>query len=99
MKDYDEILKQIPSQAWQYVEAEYSENEDGSGSLQFFWDDKTHPELAPLNELTNDQWNDFVITSLNRSLDNELAAISEPDNRNDGEGRELDQESDPEVPS
>jgi len=99
MKDYDEILKRIPQQAWQYLEAEYEEAENGEGLIQFFWDDEEHPELAPLNELDDDQWNDFVITALNRSLDNELAAISEPGNRDDGEGGELDQESDSEVPS
>ena len=36
MKPYDEILNQIPQGAWQYVEAEYKESEDGDGTIQFF---------------------------------------------------------------
>jgi hypothetical protein len=95
MKDYTELLKQIPAEAWQYVEAEYQEDDEGNGSLQFYWDPDEHPELAPLNQLDDEQWDDFVLTSLNRSLDNgTFDAELEPSNRNDGEGGELDQESD-----
>jgi len=95
MNDYTELLNQIPAEAWQYVEAEYQEDDEGNGSLQFFWDPDEHPELAPLSQLDDDQWNDFVTTSLNRSLDNEtFDADPESSDRNDGEGGELDQESD-----
>ncbi len=97
MKDYTELLNQIPAQSWQYVEAEYQEDEEGNGSLQFFWDSEAHPELAPLNQLDDEQWNDFVTTSLNRSLENDDFdgnGDSEPSDRNDGESGELDQESD-----
>lgn len=95
MKDYTELLKQIPAQSWQYVEAEYQEDDEGNGSLQFFWDSEAHPELAPLNQLDDDQWNDFVTTSLQRSIDNgTFDADSEPSDRNDGESGELAEESD-----
>ena len=99
MKPYDEILSKIPQAAWQYVEAEYKEDDDGNGSIQFFWDDEEHPELAPLSELTEDQWNDFVINSLQRTIDatetNEAdQGSTEPSDRNDGEGGELAGESD-----
>lgn len=95
MKDYTELLKQIPAQSWQYVEAEYQEDDEGNGSIQFYWDSDEHPELAPLNQLDDDQWNDFVTTSLQRSLDNgTFDADSEPSDRNDGESGELAEESD-----
>ncbi len=95
MKDYTELLQQIPPEAWQYVEAEYDEDDEGNGSLQFFWDPDEHPELEPLNQLDDEQWNDFVITSLQHSLDNgTFDDDSESSDRNDGEGGELDQESD-----
>jgi hypothetical protein len=95
MKDYTELLKQIPAQSWQYVEAEYQEDDEGNGSIQFYWDTDEHPELAPLNQLDDDQWDDFVTTSLQRSLDNgTFDADSEPSDRNDGESGELAEESD-----
>jgi hypothetical protein len=97
MKPYDEILSKIPQAAWQYVEAEY--NEEDGGSIQFFWDDEEHPELAPLAELDDDQWNDFVINSLQRVIDasetNEAdQGNSEPGDSDDWEGGELAGESD-----
>lgn len=95
MKDYTELLKQIPAQSWQYVEAEYQEDDEGNGIIQFYWDPDEHPELEPLNQLDDEQWNDFVITSLQRSLDNgTFDSDLEPSDRNDGESGELDQESD-----
>jgi len=97
MKDYTELLNQIPAEAWQYVEAEYQEDDDGNGSIQFYWDPDEHPELEPLNQLDDDQWEDFVTTSLQRSLDNgtfDADGNTEPGDRNDGEGGELDSESD-----
>jgi len=100
MKPYDEMLKQIPQEAWQYVEAEYEETEDGEGMIQFFWDDEEHPELKPLSQLDQEQWNDFVITSFNRSLDlaHEIEATIELGNRNDGSSGELAGEPDSQVP-
>lgn len=98
MKPYDEMLKQIPQEAWQYVEAEYEETEDGEGLIQFFWDEEEHPELAPLSQLDHDQWHDFVITSLQRSIDNADQGTTEPGNRNDGPSGELAGESDSQVP-
>ena len=97
MKPYDELLKQIPKEAWQYVEAEFEESEDGEGMIQFFWDDEEHPELKPLSQLDEEQWNDFVITSFNRSLDNEIEATVELGNRNDGSSGELAGEPDSQV--
>jgi len=94
MKPYDEILKQVPREAWQYVTADYQEAEDGEGMIQFFWDDEKHPELKPLSQLDDEQWNDFVLTALNRSLDNEIEATIELGNRNDGSSGELAGESD-----
>ena len=94
MKPYDEMLKQIPSEAWQYVEAEYEEAEDGEGTLQFYWNDEEHPELKPLSQLDDDQWNDFVITSLQKAIDDADQGTTEPGNRNDGSSGELAGESD-----
>ena len=94
MKPYDEILNQVPKEAWQYVTADYQEAENGEGMLQFFWDDVKHPELKPLSELDDEQWNDLVITSLTRSLDNEIEATIELGNRNDGSSGELAGEPD-----
>ncbi len=95
MKPYEDLISKIPQEAWQYVEAEYNEDDEGNGIIQFFWDDEEHPELSPLNELDDDQWNDFVTTSLQRTLDlNENEGSTESSDRNDGEGGELDQESD-----
>ena len=65
--------------------------------IQFFWDDEEHPELKPLSQLDEEQWNDFVITSFNRSLDNEIEATVELGNRNDGSSGELAGESDSQV--
>lgn len=92
MKPYDELLKQIPSQAWQYVEAEYEEDDEGNGSIQFYWDDEEHPELKPLSQLDEDQWEDFVITSLQRAIDNDETdeGDSESGDSDDREGGELD---------
>ena len=100
MKPYDEMLKQIPQEAWQYVEAEFEESEDGEGMIQFFWDDEEHPELKPLSQLDEEQWTDFVHTSLNRALDldNEIEATVELGNRYDGSSGELAGEPDSQVP-
>jgi len=100
MKPYDELLKQIPKEAWQYVEAEFEESEDGEGMIQFFWDDEEHPELKPLSQLDEEQWTDFVHTSLNRALDldNEIEATVELGNRYDGSSGELAGEPDSQVP-
>ena len=100
MKPYDEMLKQIPQEAWQYVEAEFEEAENGEGMIQFFWDDEEHPELKPLSQLDEEQWTDFVHTSLNRALDldNELEATVELGNRYDGSSGELAGEPDSQVP-
>lgn len=89
---YDELLAQIPNGAWQYVEAEYEEDDEGNGSIQFYWDDEEHPELKPLSQLDDDQWEDFVITSLQRAIDNDETeqGESEPGDSDDGEGGELD---------
>lgn len=98
MKPYDDILNQIPKEAWQYVEAEYKETEDGDGTIQFFWDDEEHPELAPLSQLDDDQWHDFVTTSLQKAIDNADQGESESSNRNDGSSGDLAGEPDSEVP-
>jgi hypothetical protein len=100
MKPYDELLIQIPKEAWQYVEAEFEESEDGEGMIQFFWDDEEHPELKPLSQLDEEQWTDFVHTSLNRALDldNEIEATVELGNRYDGSSGELAGEPDSQVP-
>ncbi len=92
MKPYDELLNQIPKDAWQYVQAEYEEDDEGNGSIQFYWDEDEHPELAPLSQLDEDQWEDFVITSLQRTIDNDETeqGDSEPGDSDDGEGGELD---------
>ena len=95
MKPYEDLINKIPREAWQYLEAEYNEDEEGNGTLEFFWDPDEHPELSPLNELDDDQWNDFVTTSLQRTLDlDENEGSTEPSDRNDGPGGELDQQSD-----
>jgi len=95
MKPYQDLINQIPAQAWQYVVAEYEEGDDGNDVIQFYWDSEEHPELAPLDELDNDQWNDFVTTSLQRAIDNdETQGSTEPSDRNDGASGELDQQSD-----
>ncbi len=98
MKPYDDILNQIPQGAWQYVEAEYKESEDGDGTIQFFWDEEEHPELAPLSQLDDDQWHDFVTTSLQRTIDNADQDATEPSDRNDGSSGDLAGEPDSEVP-
>lgn len=92
MKPYDELLKQIPQDAWQYVEAEYEEDDEGNGSIQFYWDDEEHSELKPLSQLDEDQWEDFVITSLQRAIDNNETdqSDSKSSDRDDREGGELD---------
>ena len=92
MKPYDELLNQIPKDAWQYVQAEYEEDDEGNGSIQFYWDEDEHPELAPLSQLDEDQWEDFVITSLQRAIDNDETdeGDSESGDRDDREGGELD---------
>ena len=92
MKPYDELLNQIPKDAWQYVQAEYEEDDEGNGSIQFYWDEDEHPELAPLSQLDEDQWEDFVITSLQRTLDNDETdeGDSESSDSDDWEGGELD---------
>jgi hypothetical protein len=94
MKDYSDLIAQIPQQAWQYVTAEVQDGEDGEMTIQFGWDDEAHPELAPLNLLTEDQWNDFVAnaleTAINEADDNETEGDSEQSHRHDGTGGELD---------
>ncbi len=92
MKPYDKLLAQIPNGAWQYVEAEYEEDDEGNGSIQFYWDDEEHPELKPLSQLDDDQWEDFVITSLQRAIDKDETdeGDSESGDSDDREGGELD---------
>jgi hypothetical protein len=93
MKDYSDLIAQIPQQAWQYVSAEVDESEDGEMTIEFNWDSESHPELEPLNQLDEDQWNDFVINALQNAIDaqdNDNENDSEQSHRNDREGGKLD---------
>ena len=49
MKPYDELLIQIPKEAWQYVEAEFEESEDGEGDSN-----KLHDYREKVNVLNSD---------------------------------------------
>ena len=95
--DYQHLISKIPLEAWQFLSAEVLDDEETGGSLiNFEWDSNKHPELEPLNQLTNEQWDDFIQTSLLNAIqnidldDNETEGESEPSDRDDREGGELD---------
>jgi hypothetical protein len=95
--DYEDLISQIPQEAWQFVSAEVDEDDEtGEALINFQWDDEEHPELKPLTQLSEEQWNDFVQTALQNAIqnidldDNETEGESEPSDRNDREGGELD---------
>jgi hypothetical protein len=95
--DYEDLISQIPQEAWQFVSAEVDEDDEtGEALINFQWDDKEHPELKPLTQLSEEQWNDFVQTALQNAIqnidldDNETEGESEPSDRDDREGGELD---------
>lgn len=95
--DYQDLISKIPLEAWQFVTAEVDEDEEtGEALINFNWDSIKHPELEPLNQLTDEQWDDFLQTALQNAIqnidldDNETEGESEPSDRDDREGGELD---------
>ncbi len=99
MKSYKELISQIPLDAWQFVQGEVDEDENGETVIHFYWDPEEHPELAPLSQISEEDWNEFVSEALQNAInetldtdDNGTNAEGEPEpgDRNDGEGGELD---------
>jgi hypothetical protein len=95
--DYQDLISKIPQEAWQFVSAEVDEDDEtGEALINFEWDSNKHPELEPLNQLTNEQWDDFIQTALQNAIqatnfdDNENDEEPEPSDRDDREGGELD---------
>lgn len=98
MTSYRDLLAKIPSESWNHIQGETFEDEDGNLQITFHWDEDQHPELKVLSELSDEDWDDFVHTALQNSLDN--YNFTDDDNelessdRNDGSSADLDGESD-----
>jgi len=97
-QSYSEIVSRVPSEAWANVSAEVIDEDGQDSKIVFFWDEED-PNLKPLSELSQEQFDNFILDALERSLpenitelDNETA--TESSNRNDGPSGELVGESD-----
>jgi hypothetical protein len=92
-QSYSEIVSRIPSEAWAGVSAEVIDKDGQDSKIVFSWDEED-PNLKPLSELSQEQFDNFILDALERSLpetttelDNETA--TESSNRNDGPSGEL----------
>jgi len=97
-QSYSEIISRVPSEAWAGVSAEVIDEDGQDSKIVFSWDEED-PNLKPLSELSQEQFDNFILDALERSLpktttelDNETA--TESSNRNDGSSGELVGESD-----
>jgi hypothetical protein len=97
-QSYSEIVSRVPSEAWASVSAEVIDEDGQDSKIVFSWDEED-PNLKPLSELSQEQFDNFILDALERSLpetttelDNETA--TESSNRNDGPSGELVGESD-----
>jgi hypothetical protein len=92
-QSYSEIVSRVPSEAWAGVSAEVIDEDGQDSKIVFSWDEED-PNLKPLSELSQEQFDNFILDALERSLpenitefDNETA--TESSNRNDGPSGEL----------
>ena len=97
-QSYREFIARIPSEAWAGVSAEVIDEDGQDSKIVFSWDEED-PNLKPLSELSQEQFDNFILDALEQNielhtieLDNETA--TEPSNRNDGPSGELAGESD-----
>jgi len=97
-QSYREFVSRIPSEAWANVSAEVIDEDGQDSKIVFSWDEED-PNLKLLSELSQEQFDNFVLDALDRGLlenitelDNETT--TESSNRNDGPSGELAGESD-----
>ena len=97
-QSYRELVSRIPSEAWAGVSAEVIDEDGQDSKIVFSWDEED-PNLKPLSELSQEQFDNFILDSLEQSLsqtttelDNETA--TESGDSNDGPSGELAGESD-----
>jgi hypothetical protein len=102
-QSYREFIARVPSEAWAGVSAEVIDEDGQDSKIVFSWDEED-PNLKALSELSQEQFDNFILDALERSLpetsdelqnyskfDNETA--TESSNRNDGPSGELAGES------
>ena len=92
-QSYREFVSRIPSEAWTGVSAEVIDEDGQDSKIVFSWDEED-PNLKPLSELSQEQFDNFILDALEQSfeqhtieLDNETA--TESSNSNDGPSGEL----------
>jgi hypothetical protein len=92
-QSYREFVSRIPSEAWANVSAEVIDEDGQDSKMVFSWDEED-PNLKPLSELSQEQFDNFIRDALEQSLpetttepDNETT--NESSNRNDGPSGEL----------
>ena len=97
-QSYREFIARVPSESWASVFAEVIDEDGQDSKIVFSWDEED-PNLKPLSELSQEQFDNFILDALEQSLpqtttelDNETA--TEPSDRNDGTSGELAGESD-----
>ena len=97
-QSYRELVSRIPSEAWAGVSAEVIDEDGQDSKIVFSWDEED-PNLKPLSELSQEQFDNFILDALEQNielhtieLDNETA--TEPSDRNDGTSGDLAGESD-----
>jgi len=92
-QSYSEIVSRVPSEAWAGVSAEVIDEDGQDSKIVFSWDEED-PNLKPLSELSQEQFDNFILDALDQSFerhpiefDNETT--TESSNRNDGPSGEL----------
>jgi hypothetical protein len=97
-QSYREFVSRIPSEAWEGVFAEVIDEDGQDSKIVISWDEED-PNLKPLSELSQEQFDNFILDALEQSLpqtttelDNETA--TESGDSNDGPSGELAGESD-----
>ena len=97
-QSYREFIARVPSESWASVSAEVIDEDGQDSKIVFSWDEED-PNLKPLSELSQEQFDNFILDALEQNielhtieLDNETA--TEPSDRNDGPSGELAGESD-----
>jgi hypothetical protein len=97
-QSYRELICRVPSEAWAGVSAEVIDEDGQDSTIVFSWDEKD-PNLKPLSELSQEQFDNFVLDALEQSIEQHTIELNnetatESSNCNDGPSGELAKESD-----
>ena len=97
-QSYREFIARVPSESWAGVSAEVIDEDGQDSKIVFSWDEED-PNLKPLSELSQEQFDNFILDALEQSFEQHAIEFNnetttEPSDSNDGPSGELAGESD-----